>query len=382
MRFSAMYDLGELLLHTAKQYIYINGAVYVLLNEDEVVWKVSHKFDIPDYTRGDKVDKHTDFYRDSFNNKSVVKVIPREVYGMRCKVTTLPLMDDDGINVVGYLLELIPVQHPIADAFDAFAPLVSNMIPGGSMLYMTDLTKIAYKSASATFDMPSISVGRLLKPTDIASKAIKMRQQVVELIPKEAYGEPILISNYPLYDDSNNVVATLGIAMPKTTSETLKDMSSEISESLNQLSQVITGIANSSVKINENEVDLNDSILNTIQSIQEINSLVDVIKSIANQTHMLGLNASIEAARAGDNGRGFSVVAAEIRKLADSTKESLPKINELTRTIDSKLTKIKQASSESIDETQEQSSALEEVSASIEQLTASTSRLSTIAKNV
>ncbi|GAB6108010.1 methyl-accepting chemotaxis protein [Fusibacter bizertensis] len=62
------------------------------------------------------------------------------------------------------------------------------------------------------------------------------------------------------------------------------------------------------------------------KSIERVNQLTDEIHSISEQTNLLALNASIEAARAGEAGKGFAVVANEIRKLADSTKETVNKI--------------------------------------------------------
>lgn len=79
--------------------------------------------------------------------------------------------------------------------------------------------------------------------------------------------------------------------------------------------------------------ELVDNIAKVQSSSEEIREFVDVINSIAGQTNLLSLNASIEAARAGEAGRGFSVVAEEIRKLADQSKESGEKIREIVANI-------------------------------------------------
>ena len=73
-----------------------------------------------------------------------------------------------------------------------------------------------------------------------------------------------------------------------------------------------------------------DIILKTLESSQEIQDHIKTIEEIARQTNLLALNAAIEAARAGVNGRGFSVVAAEVRKLSDYSKKNADLIRDLS----------------------------------------------------
>ena len=159
----------------------------------------------------------------------------------------------------------------------------------------------------------------------------------------------------------------------------LNSMSGELAESFSQISATMEELSSSSITVTENQQSLNNEIINVMKVSEEINSVLDSIKGIADETKMLGLNAAIEAARAGEAGRGFGVVASEIRKLSQNSKETAMQIINLTEDIQGSVEKTKEISNSTLSNTEQQSAAIEETNASIEEILSLTNELNRIA---
>lgn len=95
------------------------------------------------------------------------------------------------------------------------------------------------------------------------------------------------------------------------------------------LSKIVSGMGD----LSQNMGGMTENISGLSKMADDINSFVTTISSISDQTNLLALNAAIEAARAGDAGRGFSVVADEVRALANNTNSSANEVSELVKKI-------------------------------------------------
>jgi len=114
-----------------------------------------------------------------------------------------------------------------------------------------------------------------------------------------------------------------------TTSAAVDNIKTKVNDGASKLDETYHSIVNMSEHIKQSE----RSVQKVRKDFDQVVNILGVIKSIADQTNLLALNAAIEAARAGEQGRGFAVVADEVRQLAQRTQDSTKEIDEMINII-------------------------------------------------
>jgi len=136
------------------------------------------------------------------------------------------------------------------------------------------------------------------------------------------------------------------------------------------------------LEIRENVAETARKVKRLAEASQEISKIVALIATIASRTNLLALNASIEAARAGDAGRGFAIVADEVRQLADRSAKSLKEIEQIVMLIQSETGAVMTAMEEGTQQVIEGTKLAEQAKRSLEDIIQVTNRIDVLVRSI
>lgn len=254
---------------------------------------------------------------------------------------------------------------------------------GKTSVFLFDLEKFIYVRMGSVIVLP-LKVGDPLPPTSTSLECLKTGENVERQVGAEALGVAYTGVAYPIRENGVIIggIAITGSNEREYALQNLPSLAKDLSESLEQVSAAIENIAVSTQELADGGQAL------TLQS-QEVNEkalqmeeVVEYINSVASDTKVLGLNASIEASRAGEIGRGFAVVASEIRAMAISSATSAKDIRKIIGGIQGLVGKMTHELEKVGGSTQEVSAAVEEIGATIESLSSSAIALSALAEKL
>ena len=198
---------------------------------------------------------------------------------------------------------------------------------------------------------------------------ISSRERTRREVPPHVYGVPFMSYAIPLWE-GGEVVGCLMIAKSIEKIKGVKDAISTLSEEIEQVVEVVNAITDEIQVVSENNQEICGMMTKLLEETEKMNGILAVINKLSNSSKMLGLNASIEAARAGQAGKGFAVVASEIERMSNNTTQSAKEIGSMLKGVDDQVNNVSEKSKATSDSVSQQAAALQEIAATIENLSA------------
>lgn len=220
----------------------------------------------------------------------------------------------------------------ILEKFIYTLPHFNSLLTKEIGVSLTDLEKFLFYKPARNFDM-KVSPGDPIKPGSAVEQAIREKRRVVRRGNKALYGVPYIAICSPIFDDAGEVIGCAVATESVDIQDTMKDMAFTLNDSIAAIASTSEEISAQAQEIAAVTTNLAQVALQSQEKVKETDKIIDLIKNIAGQTNLLGLNAAIEAARVGDAGRGFGVVAEEIRKLATESSVSVKHIDGMIKAL-------------------------------------------------
>ncbi len=360
-------EIGEQMLDLSSQtglgYTIFYGDIPVLTSMMDQAGNPITDFPVNDDLRTTVLTNGENYYSKNIN-----------IDGLRYHGVYVPLIDDRD-NVIGMVFtvrEARDINHQITNMFIKILIIgllvgvglcivgitLANIVSKKMMLLEDSVLDLA--GGNLTHEVPTAITKRPDEIGKIARAVVNLQDKLVEVIGStvqlsdsiKTSGDELSESSSGAAEASRQVTeaveeiakgSTMQAESTQDAAENTNHMGEDvdrITDNIHMLNELAENMRHASDKVmaameallvQNNDVteavdSIREVIQNTANSVKEISKMTDIISNIAEETNLLSLNASIEAARAGDAGRGFAVVASEISKLATQSQDAAVQI--------------------------------------------------------
>lgn len=271
-------------------------------------------------------------------------------------------------------------DHDMINFFYNAIPSIEVLFDEDVSIALTNTEKYLYIKYSNKLQLRS-KEGDKIPDGGAIIDVIKTGKNIIKEVPEHVYGTAFKSFAIPIKEE-NKIVGVFVVAKSLAKKNTVMNITKNLSESLSQISIGINEVAKGVQELATMNQQLLGETKDANERAADTDGILTFIQGVSSQTNLLGLNAAIEAARAGEYGKGFNVVAQEIRKLSNSSNESIKKIDSVIKHISSSINSINSNLIKSNDVSQNQSAALEEIAAAVSELNSTAKTLEGLADNL
>jgi len=265
--------------------------------------------------------------------------------------------------------------------FTELAPYINDIVVEDiGISVIKDGVYTAYVPGKS-FDL-GLKSGELMKG-QVSEQCIKTGSRVIRMISREqsAFGIPYIACAYPV-KEGNSAIGCVITTQNITNQEKIHAVAGELAASSEEFTATMEELAAGAQQLTTISDELSKLGGELADTIRHTDEIVAFIRNISQQTNLLGLNAAIESARVGEAGRGFSVVAEEVRKLAAVSAESVKNINASLKKTQGSITVMNEKVM-TIDKTaQNQATAIGEMAKTSQGLAEMAGQLSNVSENM
>ncbi|MEO3944283.1 methyl-accepting chemotaxis protein [Gorillibacterium sp. CAU 1737] len=254
------------------------------------------------------------------------------------------------------------------------APYFKQIHSQDIMIGITDREIFHYYEPSKILNF-GLTKGSPVPPDDPSlSNALAGRATTNRLSP-ELYGASVISSAVPIYGDNDEIIGAFAIAYTLENEDKIEAFTESINDISGKLVDMVQNVAAQSEELSATTAQILDNSRKTVEESKQVNQVAGFIREISDQTNLLGLNAAIEAARVGEQGAGFGVVASEVRKLSIHTKDATKSIDESLSKVQSSIRHMEQEIEAIAASSHAQAELVNEFSAIIEKLNETSSEM-------
>lgn len=213
-------------------------------------------------------------------------------------------------------------MHPKLQATIDSIDLYQATYPEDACVIVADTESVLAYKPGKKVDL-KVGVGDpVLKYRGTATEiALSSGKFVKEERSAEGFGMAYIASAQPIFE-GGRIIGVVSAIISNEKMDSMRLLATELSSAVEEMTATNEGLAIASKDVSNRLEELSNFSETMTGDIEQINVIVNLVKDLAMKSRILGLNASIEAARSGEHGRGFAVVASEIQKMSQSSTES------------------------------------------------------------